>query len=351
VDDFIRKLLDETEAVQTGRTPSASELGEMIMERGLEDAGDMVSVASGEQLAAVLDEDVWTASAPGEAEQFDDERFALWIQVLAELDPAAAASKLAAMDEDLIAYGLARLLRVFDLNQVALAGWTAFLNQDLEDVLAETLSVNIDRWLILSRGHEGWTEILAVLFALDDADGDLFARLMVRCEEATNSAIIETERQAHAALSVAEEVAEDAAAGRDQRRTAAGYVRPTDAVAFLRLAKLEDVGDDAITRAHLGQLVEVSARPETGALADNQLKSALAALTDDLKLARQRELAFLANVLVSAGDEGRALRPAEAAELAFEVCALGWTLGGGDLASTGLVRLFGRGWRARRSPP
>ncbi len=204
--------------MQTARTPTGSELGELIGERGLEDAGELIKLAADSALAQVLDQDLWRAPAPGEAEEFDERRFAQWLEVLGDDDPAAAAGRLAAMD----------------------------------------------------------------------------------------------------------------------------------ARAFLKLAEVQEVGNDPITREHLGRLVERPATAPSTALSDGGLRAALAALTDELRAARQRELAFLANVLVSAGDGGRALQPVEAAELAFEVCALGFRRGGGDLSATGLVRFFGRGWRERR---
>jgi hypothetical protein len=351
--DIIKKLLDNPHALESVRKLTGTELAALISQTGLEDAGAYINLASREQLEAVLDQDLWSASAAGAPEEFDDDRFAQWIEVLAEDDAGTAAGRLAEMDEDLVGFGFSRLVRVFDRNQVALAGWAAYLNQDLDDVLGANPSVEIDEWLVLSRGHEGWTELVAVLLELADQHGALFERLMRRCEEATSSSMIEAERAEHGAESVEAEVREDAAAERERRRADAGYVSPADAVAFLRLAEREEVGDDAITRAHLGTLVErATTHDETHALAngaaDHALRAALAALDDELRGARQRELAYLANVLVSAGDRGRSLEPIEAAELAFEVCGLGFARGGSDLARTSLVRWFGRGWRLTR---
>ncbi len=349
--DLIKKLLENPHALDSVRKLTGHELGALIANTGLEDAGAVISLASRDQLEAVLDQDLWASSAPGEEEVFDDERFARWIEVLAEDDAVAAAERLADMDEDLVGFGLARLVRVFDRDQVALAGWAAFLSQDLDEVLGANGSIEIDRWLVLSRGHEGWTELVAVLLELADQHGELFERLMRRCEEATSSSIIETERGAHDAASVEDEIRDDAAAERERRRAEAGYVSPADAVSFLALAEREELGDDVITRAHLGRLVEHPAGVETTTLSDGRLKGALAALDEALFAARQRELAFLANVLVAAGRDGSSLAPLEAAELALEICELGWASGGGDLSSAGLVRWFGRGWRLQRRRP
>lgn len=349
MDELIKKLLEQTDSIDTGRTLTGTELGELIRERGLEDAGELIPFAGAGELQRVLDDDLWRSDAPGEAEAFDAKRFAQWIEVLAESDAGEAAARLVEMEEDLVAFGLSRIVRVFDLYQVALAGWAALLNQDLEEVMAAEPSVEIDRWVIFSLGYDGWTELTDVLLALADDHGDLFERLMRRCEEATQSDLIErSEREGSDALNLEQEGAEDAADARDQRRTAEGYVGAADATAFLALAAQSDVGDDAITRAHLGRLVERAGGTASEALADGRLEAALGALDDELRGARQRELAFLANVLVSAGEGGQALRPVEAAELAFAVCALGWSQGGGDLRSTSLVRWFGRGWKLRR---
>ncbi len=352
MDDKLRQLVEDPTALISGRTPTASELGRAMMERGLEDSEMLLSIATAEQLQAVLDEDVWEAPRPGESPVFNPARFAQWIEVLAELGPDEAAEKLAGMDEETVAFGLSQIAQVFDLHQVALAGWAAFLDADLDDVLAESASLELGRWVIISRGYDGWTELCDVLLSLFTDHDALLDRLLFRAEEVTNSRIIETERTAHGALSLADEMAEDAAAARDDRRAAQGFVAPADAVAFLRLAAIEDVGDDAITRAHLGRLDERPARTEA-ALAPAGFRAAFAGLPEDLRGPRQRELAFLANILVSAGADGQAITAQDAARLAFEVCGLGFDRGGGDLCATSLVRFFGRGWRDRKGalPP
>jgi hypothetical protein len=57
---------------------------------------------------------LWRAARPGSDEQFDADRFAVWLEVLAESGAGVAAKKLAEMDVDLVIGGLAQHVLVFD---------------------------------------------------------------------------------------------------------------------------------------------------------------------------------------------------------------------------------------------
>src|SRR5262245_32712409 len=80
-----------------------------VIERcGLEDSAELVALATPEQLARVLDADVWRAPTPGADEAFDADRFGLWIAVLMEAGETVAAEKLLGLDIELVIGGLAR---------------------------------------------------------------------------------------------------------------------------------------------------------------------------------------------------------------------------------------------------
>src|SRR5574340_561157 len=51
---------------------------------GLEDAGELMALATTEQLLHVFDETLWTSAAPGRDERLDPERFAVWLEVMLE---------------------------------------------------------------------------------------------------------------------------------------------------------------------------------------------------------------------------------------------------------------------------
>src|SRR5262245_25070944 len=51
----------------------------IIQRCGLEDCGEIVALATPEQLARVFDFDLWRAAQPGLDEQFDADRFGVWL--------------------------------------------------------------------------------------------------------------------------------------------------------------------------------------------------------------------------------------------------------------------------------
>ena len=66
-------------------------LHRLIQSCGLEDCGELVALATPGQLARVFDLDLWHPGQPGLDEQFDADRFGVWLEVLMESGAAVAA--------------------------------------------------------------------------------------------------------------------------------------------------------------------------------------------------------------------------------------------------------------------
>lgn len=60
-------------AEQIQALPSAM-LGQLIGHVGIEDAGELVALATTQQLAEVFDEELWRSDRPGEDDRFDADR-------------------------------------------------------------------------------------------------------------------------------------------------------------------------------------------------------------------------------------------------------------------------------------
>src|SRR5262245_55084538 len=93
-------------------------LHRVIRACGLEDCGEIVALATPEQLERIFDLDLWRAAKAGLDEQFDADRFGVWLEVLVEAGAAAAARKLAGMDVDLVVAGFAQHTLVYDIGAV-----------------------------------------------------------------------------------------------------------------------------------------------------------------------------------------------------------------------------------------
>ena len=89
-------------------------LHRVVQRCGLEECGELLALATAEQLAGVLDLDVWHADQPGLDEEFDAERFGVWIETLVEGGARSAAEIVSRLDVDLVAAALAHHARVFD---------------------------------------------------------------------------------------------------------------------------------------------------------------------------------------------------------------------------------------------
>lgn len=398
---LLDRILAEPGLVEAVRCLEPDALGSLIRHVGLEDCSQLVALATAQQLRDVFDTDLWKSEHPGKDEVFDPDRFVLWLEVLLENGDDFAAEKVADWPEDLVIMGVHHVALVFDFDALAARHRGEF---DLTDkALESSLCFELDEFLLVARKHEGWDAVLTLLVALDKTHRDLQRRILERCCDMC-SELIDDEEGLFDVLTAAEMLESDAAAEREDRRAAKGFVSPSAAKGFLKHAEMEgqDALDadapDPITRAYfrdrrppapvrapknqaspprhteLLRLLQGAEKTEEPAQAlplpptassASKFAAALAALSQRDSEVRDRliaELAYLSNVLAAGHHEhGRPLRPMEAAELAFEMCEAGLQAaiekagqpGSGKSATEilehmGPVRLFRAGWFARR---
>jgi hypothetical protein len=354
---LLSRLLDDPDLAPALRALPAPSLRQLILRVGLEDAGELIALASLEQLRDVFDEDLWRSVEPGRDEAFDATRFAVWLEVLLEGGETLVADRLAGMSEDFLVFAVSQLARVLDVEHLATWATDPREAELLDRILDVHLQQELDQFLLLSRHDAGWDAVLTALLALDQNHPQLLREVLCRCAAATHEEV----GSAGALSSVLEGeelLLEDARAERDSRRAERGYVSPADARAFLALARTapRQPEVDPVTRAHFrelgprvlagspadaagarpassslrGLLLEAGAESEglptapEPAAAGTLFRQALGELLDADPDAHQRvieELAYLANVLI-AGDTGaaRTWRPVEAAERVLELC-------------------------------
>jgi hypothetical protein len=378
----------------------------VIQRCGLEDCSEIVALATPEQLTRVFDLDLWRADRPGRDEQFDADRFGVWLEVLVEAGAEVAAQKVADMDVDLVTAALAQHMRVFDRAAITLQ------TMDGEDVemirgLDAALSCDVGGYLVVATRTDSWNAIVAVLMALDAEHRAFFHRVMPGCRRLSSSR--PEVDGLDDLLTDREQAAFDLACGRERRRDTQGYATPAQARAFLQMSRQFRLGQDLaapdspIARAyfraidstdtpdapggpsHLLAAADATTGPddhaqsiaavvdvlrEAGvlpppprALLDGPREEAprLARLHRHLQFAsdadgaaystRSQELAYLANTLVAGCSiQARTITAQEASDAAVAVCNLGlenWPAPLPDdfLVGHDLVSVFQIGWR------
>ncbi|MCL2449971.1 MAG: DUF6178 family protein [Polyangiaceae bacterium] len=367
---LIARILDTPNLAAAVQALPAPVLARLIDALGLEDAGEIIAFANPAQLAEVFDEDLWRSERAGGDEQFDGDRFLVWLEVMMEAGDAFVADRLASLPEDLVALALHEHVLVLDVDEL-LAEMQGTDDEEaierVEKALSNCLSEEIDRYQLVSRRHDGWDAVLAAVLALDRDHPALLARMLERLSAMT-AEYVDREGGLHGALTSEEMLEADVAADREDRRAALGYVAPSDARAFLKLVE-QPITDlpkehDPVTRAYFRGLgrpapaarrtpaaprsaepsslarllldagVAVyfpSATPLLGAGARSEREPLLVRTMRDLAevdpaafAARSEEMAYLANVLIAGASlDGRRYRPAEAVEKAIDVCSRG----------------------------
>ena len=263
-------------------------LHRVIEHCGLEDSGEVVALATPQQLSRVFDMDLWRPAQPGRDEDFDASRFGLWLSVLAENDPAVAAQKLAGMDAGLLITAFAQHVRVYDPAVLTIQ------TEDGEEIKAidipeDAPTCRVGGYLVVATRDDAWDAIVDVLVALESDHKNVFHRVMIGCRNLSN-APPEIDGLDDLA-SDAEQAMFDVAVEREERREKQGYMSPAQARAFLQAARELDVRHSTtmpepspVARAYFSAVDPAPSVDESGGGAEAQSETDAQPVAD----ARQR---------------------------------------------------------------
>jgi hypothetical protein len=292
--DHLKNLVRQDRRVLEEIVPRLrpDELHSVIQSHGLKDCGEIIMLATPEQLTQIFDADLWPS------EQFDAERFGEWLQVLVNIDAALAAQKLTEMNADLVIAGLSKHARVLD---IAVKAGIRIADD------AETCEIG--GYCIIARRSESWEAIISILLSLDEAHSDFFHRVMRGCRAQSNAGYEED------VLNLPDEEEQhmfDLFVDREDRREQLGYVAPEQARAFLQ-------------NARKCSIPSTPGIAPTGALQTIRAQMKFAREHDESAYRkRSEELSHIANTLISGCPlQGRAFTPQEASNAAVSVCNLG----------------------------
>jgi hypothetical protein len=244
----LARILDTPHLEQVVPKLQPELLHRVIQSCGLEDCGELVALATPKQLARIFDLDLWRSAQPGMDEQFDAERFGVWLEVLAELGAGMAAQKLAKMDADLVIAGLAQHARVLDCAMVTPHRTTDGLEVTATRVRDNGIECEIGGYRLIAKRSDSWDAIVAILLALDAEHPNYFHQVMSGCRTLSNSG-----RELDGLddlLADEHQITFDVALDRERRRDEQGYVTPAQARAFLQMSRGLPLGSASVPPAN-----------------------------------------------------------------------------------------------------
>jgi hypothetical protein len=387
-------------------------LHQLVHHRGLDACGELIASATPAQLTSLLDLDLWRPARPGRDAQFDVDRFGEWIEMLVDTGETVAARAVAALDPNLVVAGLSRFVRVFDPGIFEPTAQSDDERAERHEAMREGDAIDADShgghleceiggYVLRARRADTWDAIVMLLVALEGEHSHCFHDLMQGCRRLSNS---RPEKDGfHDLLQAPDQHLHDVAIEREHRRSQEGYATPADARAFLQMARQrqESSNDNPIVAAYFRDADEAasSASSTPGSMAfsltaadldfgeADAIEGVIELLTDagvtperpralleasdsdpnaathahlrrlmafvrdaneTLYLARSRELAFLANVLVAGCSvQSRPFTPREASDAARSTCNLGleWSQAPDSfLIDHDLIAAFETGW-------
>lgn len=275
---LLRRLIEDPALADTVQSLPVEALWRVIEHVGLEDSGEIVAVASDAQLLGVLDSDLWMRIRGGEDAEFNSERFPLWLEILLEAGEKALVARLSELPEELLVSAFYCHILVLNLDD--LAEREAASEEDdvnlVDKALMDCLGHELDEFYIIARQDRGWDTLLTAILALYEHNPSLLNRILEKCCYASWE-YVEENGGLYEVLSAEEMLASDAAADREDRRARMGYIAPSDAAAFLKLAAHRDVNEslrdpapDPITRAYFREFETSSPVHKSNAAASNR---------------------------------------------------------------------------------
>jgi Family of unknown function (DUF6178) len=212
----------------------------IIQTYGLEDCGELVALATPQQLTRLFDLDLWGPTRAGQDEQLDAERFGTWLGILVEYGAGVAAEKLAGLYHDLVVTAFAQHVRVLD--RAAVSPSIADGEEGPENRrLGARTSCEVGPYLIEAKRTDAWDAIVELLLFAETERADFFHRLMAGCRDLSNCGY-EVDGLDDL-LARGEQEMFDVAIDRERRREAQGYVAPGQARAFLQSARQLHLAD------------------------------------------------------------------------------------------------------------
>lgn len=354
---LLARILEQPALVSAVRELPPPILSKLIERIGLEDAGEIVALATTEQLERVFDDDLWKAVRAGEDETFRPDRFAVWLEVMAEAGEAHLIRRLVELPQDLLALVVHRLVLVVDNHELAEALATPTYDaEDLDRALDNAPSEEWEELRLIARDPGTWDAVWNALSSLERDHHDLLRAIFDQCCAMTTE-YINGNGGLYEVLTSSELLETDVAAARDDRRAAQGFVSPADARGFLELARRGDLREarDPLTRAYfrdlsaptfaaataapspaLDQLVELvggarqlpalpaPGEQPTGSESNLRIETAMRDLRErapDVFAQRLAELGYLVNVLMAGSRHP--LRPVEALARVLRTCEAG----------------------------
>src|SRR3954471_7277947 len=103
---LLNSLIELPDLASTIQALPAPIFAALVRKVGVEDSGDLIALATTEQLVQAFDEDLFVGNRAGERESLDVRRFVVWLEVLLEAGEEAAAQRVAELDEDFVAHAL-----------------------------------------------------------------------------------------------------------------------------------------------------------------------------------------------------------------------------------------------------
>ena len=365
-------------------------LHRVIKTCGLEDCAEFVALATPAQLARILDIDIWRGT-PGTDEQFDADRFGLWITVLMEAGAGVAAEKVLGLDIKLVIAGLVQHAAAFD--RASVMPYTTLDGDEMPGRAMNGGALSEVGGYVLEarRISPAWDSIVQLLAFMAVEHQAYFHRLMrgwirlsddPRVEDGCDDLLDDDQQDMF-----------DRAAEREMRRERQGYVTPAQAHAFLKGGRDLRLGADrpapsAIASAYFWAiestltteadapheafpaLIESSpaapsalepsgvvevlrdagvllAQPRALLGSGDQQTSRLSWIEVHVAShpASAEELAYLANAIVTGCSiQGRAFTTQEAADGAAAICNLGLENWPSHWSDADLVTAFQVGW-------
>ena len=227
---LIDKLISDSQYLTTIQELSAKTLVELIEKKGLEDSGEVILLATPKQIEEVLDELIWSYDDQ-DLESFSFDKFFVLLESAFILAPKALVKKIQEFDEDTFLSAMAQELLVFDLDDLFRRVGRNEQSDLIEKAMSSIYQLEIEGFIIFSKEARNWELLTSIIAELNEDNYSYLARILERLTAITSD-YVEESGGLYELLSDREQLLEDVAGEREERRAQQGFVSGAQAKAF-----------------------------------------------------------------------------------------------------------------------
>lgn len=211
----------------------------LVKEVGIEDSGELMVCATKEQIEATIDELMWQYLEQEQFESFSYEKFFTLLEVIFLTGRDSLVEKIQKINYSSVLSSFENELFVFDIDNLSMRmnlQKDGFRDELIDKAMESIYHMEVERFIIFSKSGNYWDVLSSIIAELNENAYPFLSKLLDRLCSITSD-YVEDNGGLYEVLLESEQVFDDMASDREERRGSKGYVSGAQAKAFFKSFK------------------------------------------------------------------------------------------------------------------